>query len=1191
MHLKSLTLRGFKSFATATTLRFEPGINCVVGPNGSGKSNVVDALAWVMGEQGAKSLRGGNMADVIFAGTAKRPALGRAEVSLTIDNSDGALPIEYSEVTISRTLFRSGGSEYAINGTACRLLDIQELLSDTGMGREMHVIIGQGKLDEVLTASAEDRRGFIEEAAGVLKHRRRKEKALRKLESMQGNLTRLDDLTKELRRQLGPLARQAATARRAQVIQADVFDARARLMADDLAQVQARVAAGHVDEQKLAAQRQEIMERVAHARESVALLQTRADAAHPHIAAMTENWQRLSSLVERFRGLAQLAQERERTFAQPLQSVYSGESPDSIRARAEELREKERQCAQAVDETREQLRQAISAREDAERVENEIDEQLMAINRSLADRREAVARLTGKIATASSRIEALSQERERVARATAEARTRAEQARAQVRELEEQAVAHTDGDDTLSIAHEEAARERQAAHDNVDVAQRAMMDAQSSLAEWSAKAETLEMSLAAPDATAWLIDEHRVGVRGLVRDVVHVTAGWEGAVEAVLAGVASGAVVTDVDAAIDALRAARDQHSGRLDMLIMTPRVHDAVDDQARAALAACDYETDVAQLASAAIVGDDEMAQALRCAVAGVVLCADLAVARQLLEAGAPAVATPAADVIYGNHAWGGHVQASAILARQAAYEQAKQQAQMAAEELANAQEVLSRARVELARTEEQFDTLAGQLTARDSQMAALTAQLGVLRQTVSAAQDDVVRNEERLERIDVDKAELCVDVAALQEQHETLSADPEEFAAKAKELSFAREKAHHQAGITRTAETDQRLKLRSCEEEVRLHAGQAQALEARARSVEDRIARESRDVQRRQVLAQQAREVHADAQLAEQAAQQALDTVNAQRIAAEKERVAFEAELAEARQNLDRLVAQERDFDALGHRHELALAEHKLRYSQLAQRAVDDLGISADSLIAEYGPHTPIVDPADEQAEPRPFVRAEQEKRLAKAERELTRLGKINPLALEEHAALEERQKYLSHQLEDLRRSREDLLNIVKDIDRRVNEVMSVALADVAREFERTFERLFPGGQGKLVLTDPESVLTTGIEIEARPPGKRVKRLSLLSGGERSLTAVAFLVAIFTARPSPFYVMDEVEAALDDTNLTRLLDVFAQLRDHSQLLVITHQKRTMEIADTLYGISMREDGVTSVISQRVKDCAGYDS
>ncbi|MDP9832106.1 chromosome segregation protein SMC [Trueperella abortisuis] len=1190
MHLKTLTLRGFKSFATTTTLSFEPGINCVVGPNGSGKSNVVDALAWVMGEQGAKNLRGGNMADVIFAGTAKRPALGRAEVTLTIDNTDGALPIEFSEVTISRTLFRTGGSEYAINGTACRLLDIQELLSDTGMGKEMHVIIGQGKLDEVLTATPEDRRGFIEEAAGVLKHRRRKEKALRKLESMQANLTRIEDLAGELRRQLGPLARQAATARRAQVIQAEVFDARARILADDVAQAQARLQAQSVDEKRLQQSAAELVTRVRAAADEVAALQAAADAASPQIAALTENWQRLGSLVERFRGLANLATERQRSLLQAGPSAHRGESPERIRERAGQARAEEEGLGKEVRAAEDALREVISRREGAEARERELDQELATINRSVADRRELAARLTGKISTAASRIESLSSEKQRVLTAKDEAEKRADTSERQVIELEEQAVAHTDGDDTLSIAHEEAARVRQGARDEVEEARKAVASAQSAVVEWRTKADTLELSLAPEDATAWLVEEYRAGVVGLVRDAVRISAGWEAAAEAALSGVATGVIVRDVDAAVDALRAAREADAGHLELLIESGARADR-DEAAREALAQAALPGDQARLATDVVEGDSASAGALRALVTGTVLAVDLAAAKQLIEAGAPAVATMAGDVLSGTHAWGGQVQVAAILARQAAYDDARAQTADAIERLAQAEDGLARARTAAAAADEDFEQIAAQLGARDSHLAAVTAQLGVLRQSLSAAQQEIERNEERLRRIEVDLDRHADELAVLREQQNQLEDAPEDLATRAAELATERDAAHKLTVAARSEETEARLKLRTREERLRAIAGRSEALEAQARSVEARIAQEERAAARRLEAAAVAEQVAQDATKALVLAQEYLAAVSAEREEAEASRSTRESELSASRTALERLRQEQRDLDDLGHRHELALAEQRLKYEQLAAKAIDDLGMSADTLVAEFGPHLMITVAHAEGEKPqpqRPFVREEQEKRLAKAERDLARLGKINPLALEEHAALEERQRYLTEQLEDLRQSRADLLGIVRDIDQRVNEVMTAALADVAREFATTFSSLFPGGKGKLVLTDPDDVLATGVDIEARPPGKRVKRLSLLSGGERSLTAVAFLIAIFKARPSPFYVMDEVEAALDDTNLSRLLELFEELQDNSQLLIITHQKRTMEIADVLYGVAMREDGVTSVISQRVKDLAG---
>jgi len=439
VHLKSLTLKGFKSFASATTLAFEPGVTCVVGPNGSGKSNIVDAIAWVMGEQGAKSLRGGAMSDVIFAGTSGRAPLGRAEVALTIDNTDGALPIDYTEVTISRTLFRNGGSEYAINGTPCRLLDIQELLSDSGIGREMHVIVGQGQLDAILHATPEDRRGFIEEAAGVLKHRKRKEKALRKLDAMQGNLTRLTDLTTELRRQLKPLGRQAEVARRAVVIQAEARDARLRLMADDLAQFRETLAAEGADESALRERRLEVEGRLAALTAQEALLDVESQTAAPLLASAQQSWFGLSALRERFLGTASLAAERLRLIGPEIEdATESGRDPEALEAEAAGLREEEFTLGRRVEADRSALAEATSVRTEAERALAEEERRVAQGIRSQADRREGLARLAGRVAAARSRREARAAEIERVATQREDARTRAATAQREFATLEAQ---------------------------------------------------------------------------------------------------------------------------------------------------------------------------------------------------------------------------------------------------------------------------------------------------------------------------------------------------------------------------------------------------------------------------------------------------------------------------------------------------------------------------------------------------------------------------------------------------------------------------------------------------------------------------------------------------------------------------------------------------------------------------------
>ena len=1183
MHLKSLTLRGFKSFASATTLRFEPGITCVVGPNGSGKSNVVDALSWVMGEQGAKSLRGGKMEDVIFAGTSGRPPLGRAEVALTIDNTDGALPIDYTEVTISRTMFRSGGSEYAINGSPCRLLDIQELLSDSGIGREMHVIVGQGQLDAVLHASPEERRAFIEEAAGVLKHRKRKEKALRKLDAMQANLTRVSDLTAEIRRQLKPLGRQAEVARRAQVVQADLRDARARLLADDLVQLTATVEAEVADETALRQRKEEVEALLLTGREQLGGLEQAAAAAAPRLARAQETWYRLSSLRERVKGTASLAADRLRMLAEAEPERTPGRDPEELEAQARAVKEQEDALAEEVAAAREVLDTAVDARHEAEKAEGDEERRLVALQRAAADRREGLARLAGQVAARRSRVEAGEEELERLTTGIVEANERAEAAQQEFTALETQVAGHEAGEEGLDAEHEAAAAALAEAEAEVEKLTQAERDAERDRATWSARKEALELGLTRKDGAGALLaaSERLSGVLGSVAALLAVDSGYENAVAAAL-GVAADAVVVESPGRADAaLRLLKEDDAGRAAVLVAgAPRVP-AGDRPALPAGAR--WIRDLVH-APAALEG------AVDRLLAATAVVPDLDVARAFVDAHPAATAvTFAGDVVSVGLLQGGSASAPSLLEVQAAVDEAADKVSEATRAAEAARFALAGATARRDAAGERVEDALDRLHESDARLAAVAEQLGHLGSTARAARGEADRQRKA---VSAKQEALAADREALAELEARLEA-AQESDEDEEPSTEARDRFAAAATAARAAEMEARLALRTCEERARALAGRADSLfkaaaaerEARARAV----AREER--RRRQAVT--ARAVLAGAEYALTLLDGSLTRADQLRLAADGERRTRERELQLCREQVQRLTEEQgRLLDSV-HRDEVARAEQRARIENLRQRAIDELGIEPDVLVDEYGPHQMVppspLPPGEpepkEPAQPAPFVREQQEKRLRAAERALALLGTVNPLALEEFAALEERHKFLTEQLEDLKASRRDLLDIVKEVDERVEQVFTEAYHDTAREFEGVFSRLFPGGEGRLVLTDPSDMLTTGIEVEARPPGKKVKRLSLLSGGERSLTAVALLVAIFKARPSPFYVMDEVEAALDDTNLGRLITIFEELRESSQLIVITHQKRTMEVADALYGVTMRGDGVTTVVSQRLRE------
>jgi chromosome segregation protein len=1187
VHLKSLTLRGFKSFASATTLRFEPGVTCVVGPNGTGKSNVVDALAWVMGEQGAKSLRGGKMEDVIFAGTSGRPPLGRAEVSLTIDNTDGALPIDYVEVTISRTMFRSGGSEYAINNSPCRLLDIQELLSDSGIGREMHVIVGQGQLDAVLHASPEERRGFIEEAAGVLKHRRRKEKALRKLDAMQANLTRLGDLTAEIRRQLKPLGRQAEVARRAQVVQADLRDAKARILADDLAQLMATLAAEIADETALRERKAAAETALSRARDGLAGSERAAAQAAPRLARAQETWYRLSGLRERIRGTATLAAERRRLLSEDVSERVPGRDPEELWAQARAVREQERSLQGELEVAREALAAAVESRHEAEAVEGEEVRRVQALTKAAADRREGLARLAGRVAAGRSRVEAGEEETRRLIETRTEAGDRLRSAQEDLSAVRDRAGEAERIIGELAAAHESAAAALAEAEDELERRQRENRAVEQERATWTARREALELGLRRKDgAQAVLAAADRLsGVLGSVAALVQVEPGHENAVAAALGAAADAVLVEnpgDADAAVHLLK---QDEAGRAVLVVAGP----GPGEHPELVL------PPGARWARELVRAPGEICGALDRLLYGTVVVTDLAAARALVsQHPVLSAVTFDGDVVRAGSVTGGSASAPTLLEVQAAVDEAVDRVAEAERRRERTTTGSADALRERDTAAEAARTAADRLEAARAGVTAATRELAQVEATVVAARGEVDRCSAAL----TDKNDaLGTDRATVEELQERLRA-AERDAGQEEPSTVERDRLAAAATAARATEMEARLALRTAEERARALAGRAESLErsatgereARARAVE----RERR--RRRQMLSAEAVLVGAEHVLV--LVEGSLAEAARERAEAERERQDLDGELSTMRDRVRELVDELGRLTDSVHRDEVARAEQRMRIDALRRRGVDELGLDPDVLIEEYGPHQPVPIGADasegtvpEDPDPQgpartePFVRARQEKRLRAAERALALLGRVNPLALEEFAALEERHRFLTEQLEDLRSSRKDLLDIVKDVDERVERVFAEAFRDTAREFEGVFARLFPGGQGRLVLTDPTDMLTSGLEVEARPPGKKVKRLSLLSGGERSLTAVALLVAIFKARPSPFYVMDEVEAALDDTNLERLLGLMEELRGSSQLIVITHQKRTMEIADALYGVSMRGDGVTTVVSQRLRE------
>ncbi|WP_221585162.1 chromosome segregation protein SMC [Microbacterium sp. G2-8] len=1193
MHLKSLTLKGFKSFAKPTTFVLEPGVTAIVGPNGSGKSNVVDALAWVMGEQGVKSLRGGKMEDVIFAGTSTRGPLGRAEVQLTIDNADGALPIEYSEVSIRRTLFRSGQSEYAINGETCRLLDVQELLSDSGLGREMHVIVGQGRLDTVLRATPEERRGFIEEAAGILKHRRRKEKTVRKLDAMEQNLTRLSDLAGEIRRQLKPLGRQAEIARQAQTIAAVVRDAKARLYADDVMQLREALAEHARGEQERHTERVALEEQKQGVQLRISQLE------REQTAKAVDEAQRvlfgLEQVQERLRGLFTLANQRLSLLGQDEedQQAHVTVSQQAIDAAREDVTRLSDSIGDAEDAVQAASREVVQARAELDALDADIAEQSALV--SAYDMR--INTLRGAAEAAQQTLEAVRGGVVRQQAALDAADERRLEAAAAFERLET-----AEASESTAAQHQEA---YEAAQRDVSTAEKMLeeirgrhRDAEREADALAAKSAALTSALDVKNAAGEIIARGEEGIAGLVSEAVHVRPGFEQAIESVLGPLAEGVLADDRDAAFRIASSTGD--AGTVDVVIADAPEGVPIPAVGGGLERAVDVVT---------------APPGIRGILRSVLIAEDLDAARQAAgslsgtDLERATVVTRTGEIVTARTIRAGSGGGQSRLALQAERDQA-------IDRLAEVRAGVERLGTEREDATERVQTM--RRVQKDA-LQALRAHDAQLAQQAEHVNRVTVRHEAAIAE--------CERLTADLEKAKAAVADSEQRAVRADtDLTRALEEprpildASARDGLlddlekAREAEMSARLEVETTRERVRAAESHAAGLE-RQRAREQEAAQQAA---RRAVLRRRQREI---AQGVSGEIPPVLDSIDRSvseaRMAlseAERARSAVSGELRQLREQDSRIRERLAGLTESVHGLELQIHEKKLHLASLTERVQSELGMGETILVDEYGPDQPVpLDEVlveqvmaegsatpDEEADPQEdptaagaeqpavaYDRAQQEKRLRAAERKLSQLGRVNPLALEEFESLEQRHRFLTEQLDDLVQTRKDLQTIIGDLDERMETIFAEAFEDTRVAFGEMFPILFPGGAGSISLTNPDDMLTTGIDVAVRPAGKKIERLSLLSGGERSLAAVALLTAIFKARPSPFYILDEVEAALDDANLGRLLGVFEKLRENSQLLIITHQKRTMEVADALYGVSMRQDGVSAVVGQRISEAA----
>ena len=1176
MYLKSLVLKGFKSFADKSVLELQPGITAIVGPNGSGKSNISDAVLWVLGERSARNLRGQAMEDIVFSGSAARKAVSVAEVDLVLDNSDGTLPVEYDEVAITRRMYRSGESEYLINGAMVRRLDVLDILHDSGLGTGTHSIISQGSLDSILQSRPEDRRALIEEAAGVLKHKQRKEKSARKLQAMETHLMRVRDVAAEIERQLGPLERKAKRARAFEEANARLQELRLELAVDDLRTLKAQWDVLCESESQLAGEVATIRETVDASERKVADYQELIRRETADAGELAKKQRRGAQLSERFDSAEMLLRERRRgavEYGADLQITL-----DSAASRHEgalhELEEAKKRfegvasdfdaASAKVDALRKESDEAYARRRDVDRSISDTEKELKNLEsdmqrdqRKLATLKESLSSGMAQEKIIETRKAELSGELERAADEHEQAK-RAYQAAADKLEA---LVAEEREAQALTLAKFEEREDARSARD------RARQDLSVLEAELKAVEKAQRASREGDPALVWLVDNvgKLAGRPSPVSKALDVPRGLELLVEQLLGESIEGMAVDDAGSARDIARLIVDEKlTGAVSLVI-----REAGEGRASARGATGIGTPLIEKLA----FGDDARA-VVESLIGDVVLCDTLDEAFEAFSKREEPCRYISADgcLLYPNglvrvfgeksdsaegvlalerrlrelqeRIGGQKASCEAAEVRAAQTDESYRSAQAAAlklsQELANQKGTCSALKADEQRAGQKRSSLGREFESIESQVAEARKSIEDLRPAVASLESSIEEQEKRraesrecLEELNERVVPLRKEAAQLREslnEAKLSSATLKERKTYAERLIVARQRDVDdvEAG---TAEARRSMAVK------RVAVERADGLLSVFEAIAETLHRRTR------VLDE-----------ALDASQDATDTIHVR--------------AAEAREDARRAHDA---FDAANERMTQAKVEKsrlEIRVEAAVQAVVHDCGVPLDKA----------------QELPALEDRASAEEEAGRLERRIKNMGAINPDAAQEYEALKVRYDFFSGQLADMEAARRSLNRIVRVIDSRMKDDFVKTFAEVNENFSDIFALLFPGGQAHLSLDDPDDIENTGVEVTAQPRGKRLTKMMLMSGGEKSLTALALLFAVYKTRATPFYILDEVEAALDDTNLRRLAAYINSLRDSTQLIMITHQRRTMEMADVLFGVSMQADGVTKVVSQKLE-------